>query len=109
MSEEQGLREKLREAFQRKRYGAGDSYDPDFDLFDVAADALCEQWRPIETAPKDGTWVLVWDIQSEYQDPKWESNPHIAAWRDGRFRIQVDGQSTYPTHWMSLPFPPSAG
>lgn len=30
---------KLREAFQRKRYGAGE-YDPDFDLFDAAADAL---------------------------------------------------------------------
>jgi hypothetical protein len=32
---------KLRDAFQRKRYGntPGD-YDPDFDLFDVAADEI---------------------------------------------------------------------
>jgi hypothetical protein len=34
------LVERLREAFQRKRYGAGGDYDPDFDLFDVAADEL---------------------------------------------------------------------
>lgn len=30
----------LREAFQRKRYGADADYDPDFDLFDAAADAI---------------------------------------------------------------------
>lgn len=29
----------LREAFRRKRYGLGE-YDPDFDLFDVAADRI---------------------------------------------------------------------
>lgn len=29
----------LRAAFQRKRYGSGE-YDPDFDLFDVAADRI---------------------------------------------------------------------
>ena len=32
--------EQLRAAFQRKRYGGGDDYDPDFDLFDVAADEI---------------------------------------------------------------------
>ena len=31
--------EKLRDAFKRKRYGNGE-YDPDFDLFDVAADEI---------------------------------------------------------------------
>jgi hypothetical protein len=33
----------LREAFQRKRYGASADYDPDFDLFDAAADAIEDQ------------------------------------------------------------------
>jgi hypothetical protein len=32
--------EPLRAAFQRKRYGGGDDYDPDYDLFDVAADEI---------------------------------------------------------------------
>jgi hypothetical protein len=32
--------EPLREAFQRRRYGEGSDYHPDFDLFDVAADEI---------------------------------------------------------------------
>lgn len=35
------LVQKLRDAFQRKRYGdTPGEYDPDFDLFDVAADEI---------------------------------------------------------------------
>jgi len=36
------LSKKFREAFKRRRYGAGDAYDydPDFDLFDVGADEI---------------------------------------------------------------------
>lgn len=30
----------LREAFQRNRYGGDADYNPDFDLFDAAADAI---------------------------------------------------------------------
>lgn len=47
MTEEKELSCKLREAFQRKRYGPGD-YDPDFDLFEVAADALDKMDQPTE-------------------------------------------------------------
>jgi hypothetical protein len=32
--------EKLRETFQRRRYGGDSEYHPDFDLFDVAADEI---------------------------------------------------------------------
>ncbi len=38
--------ERLREVFQRRRYGKGAEYDPDFDLFDVAADEI-ERLRSI--------------------------------------------------------------
>jgi hypothetical protein len=41
------LLDKLREAFQRKRYGASADYDPDFDLFDAAADAIEDQLETI--------------------------------------------------------------
>lgn len=34
------IAERLREVFRRRRYGHGDDYDPDFDLFDVAADEI---------------------------------------------------------------------
>ena len=63
-------------------------------------------WQPIETAPADGTYLLVY---SDYDVP-WkgdgEENPHIAQHYEGRWRIQLDGQTIQPTHWMRLPDPP---
>ena len=70
------------------------------------------EWKPIETAPKDGTPVLAgrggtypWGI------------PHILAWLDGpkvkagAGWYRVDGahwntRTLRPTHWMPLPSPP---
>jgi Protein of unknown function (DUF551) len=71
------------------------------------------EWQPIETAPKDGTRILIFD-----------QNIYIASWSDevqfGQFEFRpgwqifdVDGDQFYsvasehPTHWMSLPAPPS--
>lgn len=34
------LVERLREVFHQRRYGPNAEYDPDFDLFDVAADKI---------------------------------------------------------------------
>ena len=70
-------------------------------------DALWEsdaatQWQPIETAPKDGTWVLCKVEEDIYQ---YESiivlRYVIGSW--GR-----PGISGYrATHWMPLPKPPT--
>lgn len=38
---------RLREAFQRKRYGGDGDYDPDFDLFEAAADEIGRYDREI--------------------------------------------------------------
>ena len=60
-----------------------------------------DKWQPIETAPKDGTRILVWDddtIETAYWAifrSRWEH-----AWDGaelGAFEI---------THWMPLPEPP---
>lgn len=85
------------------------------------AEALAEGWQPIETAPKDGTEVLLhgdgrttygqWVAPSKmprlhYQDgfaPEevWdEFDPHWASW-DGGFTDEHP-----PTHWRPLPPPP---
>jgi hypothetical protein len=60
-------------------------------------------WQPIETAPKDGTWLLLWC--------GWEIVGH---WVEDGKRVK-HGWSDDPngidpifmvTHWMPLPEPP---
>jgi hypothetical protein len=62
-------------------------------------------WQPIETAPKDGTYMLLmsrsgvviglWDA---HEDREFGTVP---AWRD-----DGEGYELHPTHWMPLPDPP---
>jgi hypothetical protein len=57
------------------------------------------QWRPIETAPRDGTHVLTF----------WNGNTHLVDWLDDKSPYFLDRQwNGYPTHWMPLPLPPTA-
>jgi hypothetical protein len=56
-------------------------------------------WQPIETAPKDGTVVLIWS----------PSRGACAAWKKGRGWHTEPGvyHVSRPTHWMPLPDPPT--
>ena len=95
--------------------------------------AQAEGWRPIETAPKDGTEILLhapacdykgtnvkarttyghWRAPSDtprikYQDgfapePEWEDFEPFWASWDGGFTEECP-----PTHWMPLPPPPTS-
>lgn len=58
------------------------------------------EWRPIETAPKDGTEILVWLSWGDYEITLWENDRW--TWED-RLSSQPE-----PTHWMPLPPPPDA-
>lgn len=56
-------------------------------------------WQPIETAPKDGTLVLLFEDGVQY----------IAHWAEtagGQFFNDAEYQHN-PTHWMPLPTPPA--
>lgn len=74
-------------------------------------------WRPISTAPKDGTWVIIYDPFFVTEMPVSIGTYMTADERDprGRFRkgewllFEWDGMpsSANPTHWMPLPPPPS--
>ena len=74
-----------------------------------ALEAALPVWRPIETAPKDGTKILLgkiaghpdhptalWWATSGFWSDKWGN------WNDG---IEPAGLAS-PTHWQPLPEPP---
>jgi hypothetical protein len=58
------------------------------------------EWRPIETALKDGKLVLVgaWSLSGNWQT-------EVGYWGISRWHPFV-GQTGSPTHWMPLPEPP---
>lgn len=81
------------------------------------------EWLPIESAPKDGTWLLVagtiWagEISGIVKNVRAEMG--IARFTNGKSDFDGDdwwddtGGDAYacwcrPTHWMPLPQPPAA-
>lgn len=57
------------------------------------------EWQPIETAPKDGTEILVFDDGAYIVTP-WIEGDDQSGWWDNGF------MDPPPTHWMPLPAPP---
>ena len=74
-------------------------------------------WQPIETAPKDGTKVLVCQATDADGEPirgeSWGVFVQVAAWWGGDDEwivycslIKDPSVHVEPTHWMPLPEPP---
>ena len=75
-------------------------------------------WQPIETAPKDGTQVLIAGGSVEYDAETFpQERPfagvHIASWCkssqswSGPYGSEYDAQYWHtPSHWQPLPAPP---
>ena len=63
-------------------------------------------WKPIETAPKDGTIILVgvWDYGPDIASASWNGK----FWDMELYGYQYCGDPEFsdPTHWMPLPAPP---
>jgi hypothetical protein len=59
------------------------------------------EWQPIDTAPKDGTEVLL-------TDGKYKRTGYWAR-RVGVWSIDAIVALEPPTHWMPLPEPPESG
>ena len=67
------------------------------------------EWKPIETAPRDGTWIA--DITREGGE---EHAPCVACYHKGKWMEMghyvagcVDYDEWNLTHWSPLPKPPS--
>ena len=83
-------------------------------LYDLARRAdLVPQWRPIKTAPKDGTLVDIWGVNHLSYDKHSSRKVNVKFgpvqdwmgrkrddWQHGR------GEDYEPTHWMPIPAPP---
>ena len=67
------------------------------------------EWKPIDTAPKDGTRILAfWPDSGDGVDNEAEAR---TWWENDRWENPW-GSSLYdppPTHWMPLPPPPGEG
>jgi hypothetical protein len=71
------------------------------------------EWQPIESAPKDGTHVLLW-----FPAGYWATEVHVAiglwdsgedeGWYAGDESHSMTAHGAPPTYWMPLPAPPGA-
>lgn len=80
-------------------------------LRSAVADAVQRQWQPIETAPKDGSHVLVSDgfrvslggwVRDIDYGADYEGQLGMAGW----WAVDLGPNGDKPTHWQ--PFPPPA-
>jgi hypothetical protein len=96
--------------------------DPDGDICMLARQflrAVEGEWLPIDTAPKDGTKVLVsnnhrWFGICSFEMPQaYADYPRWCIWMFGYggWRLKLNDEAWVetadPTHWMPRPFPPS--
>lgn len=82
--------------------------DPQWDGTDGAHPArravlMTADWQPIESAPRDGTPVLVWDKIVGVLTVHWRAS----EWRHVWDSEPIPGPEAI-THWMPLPPPPEA-
>lgn len=63
------------------------------------------EWLPIDTAPKDGTEILIFEPKHYNND---DAIYVVIYTRKGKW-VESQGElyhTFYPTHWMPLPDPP---
>lgn len=61
------------------------------------------EWRPIETAPKDGTRVVLGWLDRAWAHPGYYAADH-GGWANDEDHA---GFFDEPTHWMPMPPPPT--
>jgi hypothetical protein len=63
------------------------------------------EWRTIESAPRDGTWVLTFRLHQFGDDPQ---HINVAMSQGDGWYARTGGYEIWPpSHWMPLPDPPA--
>lgn len=83
-------------------------------LFSIARRGVVMQWKPIETAPRDGQWFIAIDADGRAESLNWPRNYSLGKWDKrppaipGRFKWGGHTVSNFcPTHWMPIIGAPS--
>lgn len=63
-------------------------------------------WQPIETAPRDGAWFLMFRDGREPVVVNWPEPCMIGVWHNINGRWSGSCHGGDGTHWMHLPAPP---
>ena len=69
------------------------------------------EWRPIKTAPEDGTMVLVCDGRHIWISARMIgkfAGPSVRGMPTTGHDWYIDFGAQHPTHWQQLPPPPKA-
>lgn len=112
-SDEQIVRDALKYVMERYAEDCPDDFGAAFErLMSHCVPELPQRWLPIDTAPKDGTWILVCRRGELYCENGF--TPLVAmfgiyhpnAKGDGCWRDTNRHKTYEPTHWMPLPSPP---
>lgn len=110
--------EKARDAlstYQYAGFGNSTNYRAQADAYDKAVEALPkidaalaalaqqQEWRPIETAPEEGVFLVYMpDETMKFQVARWRPNVKVIG---NVFAFDL----TKPSHWRPLPPPPTEG
>jgi hypothetical protein len=81
-------------------------------FFDLARTALAAAdaaaWRPIASAPKDGTEIIACGTQTFDAGCDPEPFTNIICWSGNMWQDGTIADQPKPTHWQPLPTPPNA-
>ena len=100
--EEETARDNATSGFQRSVHGV---------FLEQAAPLLAEaleqalraqEWQPIETAPRDGTWIQGWGSGAWCPEMRWSDQ--CDDWVDS---YDLEPTNFQPTHWQPIPKPPT--
>lgn len=62
------------------------------------------EWQPIETAPRDGSEIVLWGpCRPIGSSCKYAADANVGWWNSDHWSTRVGGETCDATHWLPLP------